>query len=92
MSYSTGCSVALTIAGVGEAFVPHGDKLPLVALRAQGELEDAVEAPKPAKKATGNKNSAAAGTSSTKATSARVTRARTAKPTDPTVVPAKRNG
>jgi hypothetical protein len=35
--------VALGAAGVGEAFTLHGDKLPLVALRVQGELEDAVD-------------------------------------------------
>ena len=46
-----------------------------------------VEAPKPARKATGKKSSAAAGTSAGKATSARVTRARTAKRTDPTPSP-----
>jgi predicted GTPase len=57
---------------------------------AKGELEDAVEAPKTAKKATPKKSSAAAGTATS--TSARVTRARSAKRTDPTDVPAKRNG
>ena len=44
MPYSTGRSVALGSAGVSEAFTLHGDKLPLVALRAQGELEDTVDA------------------------------------------------
>src|SRR5215207_5038972 len=36
--------MALGNAGVSEAFTLHGDKLPLVALRAQGELEDTVDA------------------------------------------------
>jgi hypothetical protein len=40
---STGRSVALGTTGVGEAVTLHGDKLPLVALRVQGELEDAVD-------------------------------------------------
>ena len=34
--------MALGTAGVGEVFTLHGDKLSLVALRVQGELEDAV--------------------------------------------------
>jgi hypothetical protein len=37
-----GRSVALGTAGVGEAVTLHGDELPLVALRVQGELEHAV--------------------------------------------------
>jgi heparin binding hemagglutinin HbhA len=54
--------------------------------------EDAVEEPKPATKANAAKKTApAARKSPAKATSARVTRARTAKPADPTAVPAKKN-